>query len=82
VVDSGLARLGTGKPGRDNPKEGPSAQFLILEHEGPAGVTLARVLTAILVARAEHVVKDFDLFERKKVLLILETNETNNESSY
>ena len=64
MVDAGLAGLGAGEPGRDYPEEGPPTQLLILVHEGPSGVTLAGVLAAVLVARAEHIVEDLDLFEK------------------
>jgi hypothetical protein len=75
VVDAGLTGLGAGEPGRDDPEEGPSAQLLILVHEGPAGVTLAGVLAAVFVARAEHVVKDLDLFVEKTVFVILKVGQ-------
>ena len=58
MVDPGLTPFGAGVPGADDADEGPPA--VDLGHEGAAGVPLAGVPAAVVVAGAHHLVVDDD----------------------
>ena len=66
MVDPWLTLLGARVPGGHDPQEDPAVTGGVEGHERTPGVSLARVLAALGVPRAEHVLVDVHLNERIK----------------